>query len=91
MTATEALEQARIAGIQVRIDGDDLVLEASAALPTLRSVPRASCESCKHRTKFGNCGQPVRAGLSEQFELIAHPAGGKDCERLRDVQAPLAI
>ena len=54
-----------------------------AALPTLRSVPRASCESCKHRTKFGNCGQPVRAGLSERFELTAHSAGGKDCATFR--------
>jgi len=110
MSATEALEQARAAGIQVRIDGEELVLEASApppgevldllvrykadilmllrpardaALPALRSVPRASCESCKHQSKFGNCGQPVRAGLSERFELIAHPAGGKDCTTFR--------
>jgi len=110
VTATEALKQARAAGIQVRIDGDDLTLEASApppgevldllarhksdilvllrlasnaALPALRSVPRGSCERCKYRTKFGNCGQPVRAGLSERFELIAHPAGGKDCTTFR--------
>ena len=33
MSATEALTQARAAGIRVRIDGNDLALEASAPPP----------------------------------------------------------
>jgi len=41
---------------------------------------RASCDECRHVTRFGNCGTPVAAGLSESFELIAHLERGKNCK-----------
>ncbi|MCA6104880.1 hypothetical protein [Bradyrhizobium australafricanum] len=33
MSAAEALRAARVAGVELRLDGDDLVLEASAPPP----------------------------------------------------------
>ena len=39
----------------------------------------AACALCQHASKFGNCGEPVRAGLTEKFEIVKHPAGGAGC------------
>ena len=38
------------------------------------------CSECQFVTRFGNCDEPVRAGLSDQFKLIAHPRNGMDCK-----------
>jgi hypothetical protein len=40
----------------------------------------AACALCQHATKFGNCGEPVRAGLTDRFEIVRHPAGGAGCK-----------
>jgi hypothetical protein len=34
---------------------------------------------CVHASAYGNCGIPERAGLSERFVLVKHPAGGAGC------------
>jgi hypothetical protein len=39
----------------------------------------AACALCKHATKYRNCGEPVRAGLTDRFEIVRHPAGGAGC------------
>jgi hypothetical protein len=39
----------------------------------------AACALCKHATKYRNCGEPVRAGLTDRFEIVKHPAGGAGC------------
>lgn len=38
-----------------------------------------SCRSCRHRTPMKSCGDPVHAGLSEQFEICWHPEDGRGC------------
>jgi len=38
------------------------------------------CSQCSHRTRFGNCGRPVEAKLSERFMLVAHPTQGAGCK-----------
>jgi len=48
------------------------LLEIGSALP--------SCVLCRHSSRFGNCGQPVEAGLSDYFVLIKHPNAGADCQ-----------
>ncbi len=40
----------------------------------------AACALCQHATRLGNCGEPVRAGLTEKFEIVKHPAGGAGCK-----------
>jgi hypothetical protein len=37
--------------------------------------PTRTCAGCGNVSKFGNCKEPVRAGLSVHFELIAAPEG----------------
>lgn len=37
------------------------------------------CTHCRLVSRFGNCGDPVAAGLGETFRLIAHPRGGRGC------------
>lgn len=39
----------------------------------------AACSNCRQCTVFGNCADPVAAGLATQFMLVAHPANGKGC------------
>ena len=50
---------------------------AVAAVEVSTTIP--ACHLCRHATRFGNCGEPVRAGLTDTFGLVAHPDGGKDC------------
>jgi hypothetical protein len=38
-----------------------------------------SCTRCVHASAYGNCGEPVRAGLAERFMLVKHPDGGVGC------------
>ncbi len=59
---------------QVRRDYPDCraVIEIGLTLP--------SCVLCRHSSRFGNCGQPVEAGLSDHFVLIKHRNAGADCQ-----------
>ena len=54
--------------------------DAIAAVPDPdpRPAPR-SCATCRHRTRFDNCGLPVEAGLASVFRLERHPTGGAGC------------
>lgn len=55
----------------------DAVLEALLAAD--RTAPSASCATCRHRSAYGNCGEPVAAGLAERFQLTRHPSEGVGC------------
>ena len=48
------------------------LIELSSTIP--------ACALCQRVTKFGNCGEPVEAGLTDRFCLVAHPAAGADCK-----------
>jgi hypothetical protein len=48
------------------------LIELSSTIP--------ACALCQRVTKFGNCGEPVEAGLTDLFCLVAHPAAGADCK-----------
>lgn len=37
------------------------------------------CTRCAHVTRYGNCGEPVAAGLLERFGLVRHPEDGRGC------------
>ncbi len=37
------------------------------------------CSTCENRSKHGNCGVPVSAGLSGWFQIVKHPANGQGC------------
>jgi hypothetical protein len=50
---------------------------AVAAVEVATTIP--TCTLCRHVTRFGNCSEPVRAGLTDTFGLVVHPDGGKDC------------
>ncbi len=39
----------------------------------------ASCAQCVRVTRYGNCGEPVAAGLVEHFGLVRHPDEGRGC------------
>jgi hypothetical protein len=39
----------------------------------------SSCTRCVHVTPYGNCGEPVAAGLVEHFGIVRHPADGRGC------------
>lgn len=53
---------------------------AVAAVPIADPAPKPrSCSTCRHSTRFGNCGEPVAAGLAEVFRLERHPTGGEGC------------
>ena len=41
--------------------------------------PAAGCSSCRLRTAFDNCADPVAAGLADTFGLIGHPDQGRGC------------
>ena len=38
-----------------------------------------SCDDCDNRSRFGNCMQPVEAGIAESFGLVKHPDNGDSC------------
>ena len=60
MSAAEALKAARAAGIQLGIDGDDLVLEASAPPPRRGARPAVASQG-RHRGAAARARGP-RAG-----------------------------
>jgi hypothetical protein len=39
----------------------------------------ASCAVCVHVSQYRACGNPMAAGLSDRFEIVAHPEGGRGC------------
>jgi hypothetical protein len=39
----------------------------------------ASCVLCVHVSRYAACGDPVAAGLSDRFEIVAHHEGGRGC------------
>ncbi|MCL4182842.1 MAG: hypothetical protein KJ011_05285 [Burkholderiaceae bacterium] len=43
------------------------------------STTLAGCVDCAHATRYGNCGEPVAAGLAERFGLVRHPEDGRGC------------
>lgn len=49
-----------------------------------------SCKTCLHRTPMKSCGDPVHAGLSEQFEICWHPEDGRGCEAWTPYPPPTA-
>jgi hypothetical protein len=55
-----------------------------AAVEQRRPVPPpvASCRDCRHVTRYGNCGEPVEAGIASKFELVRHPRDGAGCGAL---------
>lgn len=60
----------------------DTVAAAAASAGWTESARGASsgdCATCRACSRFGNCGDPVAAGLSDRFGLIAHPGGGRGC------------
>lgn len=38
-----------------------------------------ACTDCTHVTRYGNCGEPVAAGLVEHFGLVRHPDDSRGC------------
>lgn len=48
-----------------------------------------SCSRCRHMTVYGNCAQPVRAGLTQRFMLIRHREGGAGCRAFEPHRTPL--
>lgn len=51
--------------------------------------PTPSCSRCRHATAYLNCGQPVRAGLVERFQIVRHPEGGAGCRAFEPHRTPL--
>jgi hypothetical protein len=43
------------------------------------STMLAGCADCTHATRYGNCSEPVAAGLLERFGLVRHPEAGCGC------------
>ena len=56
-------------------------IRTDETLADMAGVPgaEASCKRCRHASRYGNCGQPVEAGLDDHFSLSAHPEGGRGC------------
>lgn len=42
-------------------------------------APITGCPNCVRTSRFGNCTEPVAAGLADRFVLVRHPAGGRGC------------
>lgn len=47
--------------------------------PFLENEGAPTCATCRHRTVYGNCREPVAAGLTSTFMLVRHPDGGAGC------------
>lgn len=48
------------------------------------SAPVKACADCAHRTRFGNCGEPVLAGLRDRFEIAMAPDGySRTCQAFK--------
>lgn len=57
-----------------------------------RAEPAAGdCASCRSVSRFGNCGDPVAAGLGATFRLIAHPRGGQGCPAYAPVNVEAGV
>ena len=52
--------------------------DAIALVEVSSTIP--ACKLCRHRTKHGNCSEPIAAGLADRFCLVAHPNAGADCQ-----------
>lgn len=50
-----------------------------------------SCVRCAHVTRYGNCSEPVVAGLVERFGLVRHPEGGRDCPAFKPHPTELEV
>ena len=46
-----------------------------------------TCEVCSHVTRYGNCGTPVEAALTDRFEIAKHPDGGAGCTQYNPVRS----
>lgn len=42
-------------------------------------MAQGGCVRCTHVTRYGNCSEPVAAGLVERFGLARHPEDGRSC------------
>jgi len=56
-------------------------LEKNASYDSCKNCVKSdiTCSQCNHRSVFGNCTVPMRAGLSPTFKLISHPQSGRGC------------
>ena len=52
--------------------------DCAALILVASSIP--ACEVCVHASRYGNCGEPIEAGLSDRFVLVKHPDGGRGCK-----------
>lgn len=95
MGAADLLAKVAADGLEVSAQGGRLVIKGPESvrdrwrealvrakgelLAELGHQAAASCAGCRHRTQFGNCAQPVEAGLAKTFGLVRHAEGGADC------------
>jgi hypothetical protein len=79
MSAAEALKAARVAGIQLEIDGDDLVLEASVPPPSavidLLSSHKASIVALLRRAEDGWSAEDQQVFFDERASVIEFDGG----------------
>lgn len=47
-----------------------------------------SCSRCRYASAFGNCGEPVAAGLATHFQIVRHARDGYDCPAFVPVEPP---
>jgi hypothetical protein len=79
--ATLQLIRAHKVGLLTALEAE----EAGQDIPLSRTVTARTCANCVHLTVFGNCREPVQAGLAERFELIEPELGyGADCKAFAD-------
>jgi hypothetical protein len=76
--------QADVAAVGLDALARDIGVEAAVIEEMIRdrsAAARASptCATCRSASRYGNCGRPVEAGISERFELVRHPASGRGC------------
>ncbi len=95
MGANDLLARVWADGLSIEVQGDRLVVTGPADIrdrwrDSLRHAKpeilvaqskavEPTCAACRHRSKWGNCLQPVSAELVTTFGLIRHPAGGAGC------------
>lgn len=61
------------------VDIDRAAGSGGITAPPLLDEAVFGCAGCLRATRYGNCGDPVAAGLSDTFRLVAHPALGAGC------------